>query len=106
MGLDDMKGFYLITDNAPIHTSSEIEEMVKEEMGIINVSIFLLIHQNSAQIAQFWALVKGKVRLHKLQDTETLIARVTEASNEIPIHHLQNIIQYPKNKFDDCKMPI
>jgi transposase len=50
-------------------------------------------------IEQIWALVKGKVKHHKLEDAETLKDRVIDAANEVPIQHLQNIIQHSKVRF-------
>ncbi|EIE86277.1 hypothetical protein RO3G_10988 [Rhizopus delemar RA 99-880] len=41
---------------------------------------------------QFWALVKGKVKRPKLEDTEILQNRTIDAANEFSIQHLQNII--------------
>ncbi|KAG1455453.1 hypothetical protein G6F46_009430 [Rhizopus delemar] len=63
---DQMKGSYHNIDNVPTHTSNQIEE--------------------------FWALVKGKVKRPKLEDTEILQNRTIDAANEFSIQHLQNII--------------
>ncbi|KAI7899928.1 uncharacterized protein BX663DRAFT_537403 [Cokeromyces recurvatus] len=53
-------------------------------------------------IKQFWALIKRIVRREKLKDTETLQERIVGAANEVPIQHLENIIQHSKNQFDNC----
>ncbi|KAG1553500.1 hypothetical protein G6F49_008342 [Rhizopus delemar] len=53
-------------------------------------------------IKQFWALVKHKVRREKLKDTETLQERIADAANEVPIQHLENIIQHSKHQFENC----
>ncbi|KAG0929807.1 hypothetical protein G6F29_012086 [Rhizopus arrhizus] len=57
-------------------------------------------------IEQFWALVKRKVRRQKLKDTETLQERIVGAANEVPIQHLENIIQHSKNQVDNCLFKI
>ncbi|GAA5815532.1 hypothetical protein MFLAVUS_009044 [Mucor flavus] len=59
-------------------------------------------------IEQFWALVKARTKRQKLQDTETLEARITEAAYDIPTNHLQNIVLHSKNHFINClnKVPI
>lgn len=56
----------------------------------------------SLWLEQFWELVKGKVKCHKLEDTEILQNRTIDAANEFPNQHLQNIIQYSKDHFLNC----
>ncbi|KAI8972955.1 hypothetical protein BDB01DRAFT_710691, partial [Pilobolus umbonatus] len=53
-------------------------------------------------IELFWSMVKSRVRGHSLNDTETLESRIREASLNIPIEHLRNIIQHSKNRFVGC----
>ncbi|KAI8098209.1 uncharacterized protein B0P05DRAFT_454462, partial [Gilbertella persicaria] len=59
-------------------------------------------------IEQFWSIIKAKVRRTKLSNIETLASRITEASEAVPIVHLENIIQHLVNQFERCqnKMPL
>lgn len=96
---DQIKGFYLIMDNAPIHSSKQIEEIIYEK-GRDYKYVYLPPYLPELNpIEQFWALVKGKVKRHKLEGAETLQDRVIDAANGVSIQYLQNIIQHSKNHF-------
>ncbi|KAI8076398.1 uncharacterized protein B0P05DRAFT_471980, partial [Gilbertella persicaria] len=57
-------------------------------------------------IEQFWSIIKAKVRRAKLSDIETLTIRIIEASEAVPIVHLENIIQHSVNQFEKCQNKI
>ncbi|KAI8082579.1 uncharacterized protein B0P05DRAFT_468253 [Gilbertella persicaria] len=59
-------------------------------------------------IEQFWSIIKAKVRRTKLSNIETLTTRIIEASEAVPIVHLENIIQHSANQFEKCQneMPL
>ncbi|KAI8360706.1 hypothetical protein EDC96DRAFT_414705, partial [Choanephora cucurbitarum] len=59
-------------------------------------------------IEQFWAVVKAKVKRSKLTDSETLVSRIIEAAESIPVEHLKGFIQHSVNQFQNClnKVPI
>ncbi|KAG0754563.1 hypothetical protein G6F57_006105 [Rhizopus arrhizus] len=97
---DQMRGFYFIRDNAPIH--KQIEDILNERNGVYKCIFLPPYSPELNTIEQFWALVKHKVRREKLQDTETLQDRIVDAANEVTTEHLQNIIQHSKNQFDNC----
>ena len=99
---DNLRGYYFIMDNAPIHTSKEIEEIIKRRNRDYKCVYLPPYSPELNPIEQFWALVKSQTKRHKLQDRETLEARITEAANDIPIQHLQNIILHSKNHFFNC----
>jgi hypothetical protein len=71
-----MRGFYLIMDNAPICAFKKIEAIIRD-YNCVYLSPLSNMHQNSIQLGKFWALIKGKVRRHKLDDTETLEEKVS-----------------------------
>lgn len=97
---DEMKGYYFIMDNARIH--KEIQDILNERNRDYKCVYLPPYSPELNPIEQFWALVKRKVRREKLKDTETLQERIVDAANEVPIQHLENIIQHSKNQFDNC----
>jgi transposase len=99
---DQMKGFYLIMDNALIHSSKQIEEIIYERSRDYKCVYLPPYSPELNPIEQFWALIKGKVKRHKLEGAETLQDRVIDAANEVPTQHLQNIIQHSKDHFVNC----
>ncbi|KAG0846967.1 hypothetical protein G6F17_012956 [Rhizopus arrhizus] len=101
---DQMRGYYFIMDNAPIH--KEIEDILNERNKDYKCVYLPPYSPELNPIEQFWALVKRKVRRQKLKDTETLQERIVGAANEVPIQHLENIIQHSKNQVDNCLFKI
>ncbi|KAG0930755.1 hypothetical protein G6F57_011662 [Rhizopus arrhizus] len=97
---DQMRGYYFIMDNAPIH--KQIEDILNERNKDYKCVYLPPYSPELNPIEQFWALVKRKVRRQKLKDTETLQERIVDAANEVPIQRLENIIQLSKNQFDNC----
>lgn len=56
----ELKGYYIVMDNAPIHTAAQIDEMIVER-GYR--SIYLPPYSPELNpIEQFWAIVKNKVK--------------------------------------------
>lgn len=93
-----MRRFCIIINNAPIHTSKQVEEMIKRRNS--HKFVYRTLYSPELNpIIQFWSLMKGKTKHHKLQDSETIEARIVDAAYEIPIQHLKNIIQHSKNHF-------
>ncbi|ORE05368.1 hypothetical protein BCV72DRAFT_209404, partial [Rhizopus microsporus var. microsporus] len=43
-----------------------------------------------------------KVRRNQFENKEDLRNRIKEASNNVPVHHLRNIIQHTVSLFDKC----
>ncbi|GAA5814508.1 hypothetical protein MFLAVUS_008005 [Mucor flavus] len=96
---DSMKDFYLIMDNAPIHTSKAIEQAVKRRNRDYKCVYLPPYSPELNPIEQFWALIKRKVKRNKLDGTDTLELRIIEAANEIPIQYLINMVQHSKDHF-------
>jgi transposase len=72
----------------PIHTSKEIEATIKGRNRSYKYVYLPLYSPELNPIEQLWALIKGKVRRHKLEDTENLEERINDTSFAIPIAHL------------------
>lgn len=72
-----IKGHSFVKDNAPIYTSVDIAKYV-ESRGYRCV-----YSPEINSIKQFWSVVKSKVKRNKLLETETLMTRISEASNSL-----------------------
>lgn len=95
-----MKGFYLVMDNAPIHTSKTIEKLVVSRG--YRCAYLPPYSPELNPIEQFWAIVKGKIIRHKLLDAETLSGRITEACQQVKIKDLEGLIGYSASRIVDC----
>lgn len=87
----EMNGFYLVMDNAPIHTSNEIYELILRRGYRC---VYLPYSPELNPIEQFWSVVKNKVRRSEFADKEDLRTRITEACDSVPIKHLQVFVQH------------
>ncbi|KAG1139069.1 hypothetical protein G6F37_008932 [Rhizopus arrhizus] len=83
---DQMRGFYFIMDNAPIH--KQIEDTLNKTNRDYKYVFLQPYSPEISPIEQFWALVKRKIRHEKLQGSETWQDRIIDAANEVPIEHL------------------
>lgn len=97
----EMKGFYIVMDNAPIHVPSVTDPSIIKR-GY--VPVYLPPYSPALNlIEQFWSVVKFKVKRHPLKDTETLTTRIIEGCKAVPLEHLQNFIRHSVKRFEDCK---
>ncbi|KAG0766830.1 hypothetical protein G6F57_007272 [Rhizopus arrhizus] len=79
-------------DNAPIHTHSDIDELITLR-GYR--SIYLLTYSPELNpIEQFWSVVKNKVKRGTFSDDEDLKTRIADACNNVPIQHVKAFIQH------------
>ncbi|EIE83364.1 hypothetical protein G6F46_012590 [Rhizopus delemar] len=96
-----MDCFFIVMDNAPIHTHTDIDELVTSRgYG----SIYIPPYSSELNpIEQFWSVVKNKVKRGTFSDNEDLKTRMAEACNNVPVHHLKAFIQHSCNQFDKCR---
>jgi hypothetical protein len=73
----DMKGHYLVMDNAPIHSSSNIGKYINSR-GYRYVYLPPYSPELNP-IEQFWSVVKSKVKRNKFLEKESLMTRISEA---------------------------
>ncbi|KAG1048491.1 hypothetical protein G6F43_009119 [Rhizopus delemar] len=71
----DLKGHYIVMDNASIHTAKEIDELIT---------------------------IKNKVKRREFKDKEDLVTRITGACNSVPPNHLRAFVQHSVNVFEKC----
>jgi hypothetical protein len=96
----ELKGHYIVMDNAPIHTADQIDEMITAR-GYR--SIYLPPYSPELNpIENFWSIVKNKVKRSSFEDAEDLATRIAEACNNVPPKHLQAFAQQSVNCFDIC----
>ena len=98
----EMKGFYLIMDNSPIHDKKygDIDNII-ESRGY--KCVYLPPYSPELNpIEQFWAVVKSRVRRSQFGNTEDLETRIGEACNEIPVKHLQGFVKHSFDTFEKC----
>ncbi|RCH84552.1 hypothetical protein CU098_004694 [Rhizopus stolonifer] len=75
---------------------------------LVNLDLYLEKNSNVALIEEHYECITEKadtaseIKVDFSSDTETLEARIVDAAHEIPIQHLQNIIQHSKNHFVSC----
>ncbi len=96
-----MNGHYLMTDNAPIHTSVDIAKYV-ESRGYR----FIYLPPYSPElnpIEQFWSAVKSKVKRNKLLEAETLMTRISEASNSLRLGDFKGFVGHSHKCLDKCR---
>lgn len=78
---EEFKGYYLIMDNAPIHTADSIERLIVScGYGCIYLPPY---SPELNSIEQFWFVVKRKLKSEKMLENETLNTRITYACNNI-----------------------
>lgn len=94
----EMKGFYLVMDNSPIHDKKDDDiDKIIESRGYKCVYLPEL-----NPIEQFWAVVKSKVRRSQFGNTEDLNTRISEAYNTIPFKHLRRFVIHSFQTFERC----
>ncbi|CEG71397.1 hypothetical protein RMATCC62417_07142 [Rhizopus microsporus] len=87
-----MKGHYLVMDNAPIHTSEDIAKYV--ESRSYRCACLPPYSPELNPIEQFWSVVKSKVKRNKFFEKETLITRISEASNSLRLRDFEGIVSH------------
>ncbi|KAG2207392.1 hypothetical protein INT47_006867 [Mucor saturninus] len=97
---EQFKDFYLIMDNAPIHTAKDIERYIIQRGYRC---VYLPPYSPELNpIEQFWHVVKSKLKREKLLKSETLSTRITDACNEVLFSDLEGSARYSVKKFDIC----
>lgn len=95
-----MKGFYLVMDNAPIHTRPEIDVLITAR-GY--QCVYLPPYSPELNpIEQFWAVTKSKIKRCALLDDETLTIRITDACAQVSLNDMNGFIRHSVSRFDDC----
>lgn len=96
----EMNNFYIMMDNAPIHTSQDITNMI-EARGYR--AIYLPPYSPELNpIENFWSILKGAVKRSVFQEAEDLKTRISKASESVSRKTLHNIAQHSVENFQKC----
>jgi transposase len=97
---EDLKGNYLVMDNCTIHKSNPM--MRKIESRGYKLMYLPPYSPELNPIEQFWAILKGKLKRHKLLTEEKMSDRIAEACNAIPAEILYNFASHSKRQIIQC----
>jgi transposase len=101
MDMDEsLMGSYLVMDNCTIHKSHPMIRKI-ESRGY-TVMYFPRYSPELNPIEQFWALVKGKMKRHRLMNEENLSQRITDACNNVHLSDLQGFCRHSKRQNINC----
>lgn len=97
---EELKGFYLIMDNCPIHNHGGIRKYIETHgYGCINLPPY---SPDLNPIEQFWSVCKCKVKREALLKEETLSSKIRDACNQVLPSDLQGSCRYSVARFDNC----
>jgi transposase len=98
---NDMKGHYLVMDNAPIHTPVKVRELVEgrgyKYLYLPPYSPFL------NPIEEFWSIIMAGVRRNALTADDRLSDRIGESVQMITRTDCQAWIRHAVSFFARCK---
>ena len=98
---NEMKGHYLVMDNAPIHTPSAVRDSIESRgykcLYLPPYSPFL------NPIEEFWAKVKAGIRRNALKTDDRLSDRICESVNNVTRKDCQAWIRHAMSFFPRCK---
>jgi hypothetical protein len=98
---EDLKGNYLVMDNCTIHKSKPMMMRKIESRGY-KLMYLPPYSPELNPIEQFWAILKGKLKCHKLLNEEKMSDRIAEACNAIPAEILYNFASHSKRQIIQC----
>ncbi|KAG1179640.1 hypothetical protein G6F71_000853 [Rhizopus microsporus] len=96
----EMKGHYLVMDNAPIHSSTDIGKYIHSR-GYRYVYLPPYSPELNP-IEQFWSVVKSKVKRNKFLERETLMTRISEACDSLYLSDFNGFVSHSVKCFDKC----
>ncbi|KAL1929384.1 hypothetical protein VTP01DRAFT_1522 [Rhizomucor pusillus] len=82
-----MKGYYIIMDTAPIHTSSDVPKYIT--FRGYRCAYLPSSSPELNRINQFWSVVKSKMKRNRFLEKEKLMTRITEATGKLKTERLQ-----------------
>lgn len=98
----ELKGFYLVMDNAPIHNHEEIVDTLITSRGYRRIYLPPYSPERNP-IEQFWSIVKNKAKRSKFSDKEDLFTRIYDACNDVPLEIITKSIEHSVNTFEKCR---
>ncbi|KAL1926038.1 hypothetical protein VTP01DRAFT_7131 [Rhizomucor pusillus] len=98
---EQMKGYYLVMDNAPIHKADDISRYI-ESRGY-RCAYLSSYSPELNPIEQFWSVVKSKVKRNSFLESETLMTRISEASNSLKLSDFKGFVSHSYRCLDNCR---
>lgn len=101
MDLDrSLMGSYLVMDNCSIHKSHPMFRKIESRGYRV---VYLPPYSPELNpIEQFWAIVKGKMKRHRLMTEENLSSRIADACNDIHFSDLYGFCDHSKRQIINC----
>ncbi|KAG1442606.1 hypothetical protein G6F56_010995 [Rhizopus delemar] len=96
----EMRGHYLVMDNAPIHSSTDIGKYIHSR-GYRYVYLPPYSPEMNP-IEQFWSVVKSKVKRNKFLEKESLMTRISEACDSLYLSDFQGFVSHSAKCFRKC----
>ncbi|KAG1375973.1 hypothetical protein G6F60_008482 [Rhizopus arrhizus] len=93
----EMKGHYLVMDNAPIHSSPDTGKYIHSR-GYQYVYLPPYSPELNP-IEQFWSVVKSKVKRNKFLEKETLMTRISKACNSLYLSDFKGFVSHSARCF-------
>ena len=98
---EHMKGHYLLMDNDPIHKADDISKYI-ESRGY-RCAYLPSCSPELNPIEQFWSVVKSKVKRNRFLQNETLMTRISEASNSLKLSDFEGFVSLSYRCLDNCR---
>ena len=96
-----MKGHYLIMDNAPIHTSTDIAKYI--EYRGYRYGYLPPYSPELNPIEQFWSVANSKMKRQRFLQQETLTTRIREACNKVRPSDFIGFVSYSHRCLEKCR---
>ena len=96
----EMKGHYLVMDNASVHSSIDIGKYIHSRGYRC---LYLPPHSPQLNpIEQFWSVVKSKAKQNKFLEKELLTTRISEACDSLYMSDFKGLVTHSAKCFAKC----
>lgn len=95
-----LKGYYILLDNAPIHTSSEVKDLITSRG--YRYKYFPTYSPFLNPIEEFWAKVKACIKRKPFETGEDLTHRIVDACSMVTQQDCQGWIRHAITFFPKC----
>ncbi|KAL1933910.1 hypothetical protein VTP01DRAFT_8000 [Rhizomucor pusillus] len=98
---EQMKGHYLVMDNAPIHKAEDIFKYIESREYLC--AYLPSYSPELYPIEQFWSVVESKVKRNRFLESETLLTRISETSNSLRLSDFEGFVSHSYRCLDNCR---
>ncbi|KAG0776658.1 hypothetical protein G6F22_012420 [Rhizopus arrhizus] len=100
----EMKRHYLVMDNAPIHSSTDIGKYIHSRG--YRYAYLPPYSPELNPIEQFWSVVKSKVKRNKFLEKESLMTRIGEACDSLYLSDFKSFVFHSAKCFGTLPPPL